>query len=625
MGTTLRASLHLAALLIFLSCIALPLAALEDPIELNSGLISGAQLEDSIRVYKGIPYAAPPVGDLRWRPPQAVAPWAGIRDASAFGAVSPQSFGTSERWDEDSLFLNIWTPAEENSDKLPVMVWIHGGAWSGGSGSMPIFDGSKLARKGVVLVTINYRLGALGFLAHPALSSESDKNVSGNYGILDVIAALEWVQSNIQVFGGDSANVTLFGESAGATSIYLLLTSPLAEGLFHKAIVESAWLSPGNITYLQQPTGFSASAEDIGIEAVDKYFEESGYGSKASSRISESELLSRLRDLPAEEALKISVSTKAVVDGWMLNELPSHVFRNGRVHSVPLIVGINNGEGSFFTRNIPATALQQRREKASLFGKHADELLQFYGALDDSDIRRAETDFITDTWFSRPAREMARSITSAGNATYFYQFTRNRFSPAAPAPHVAEVPYVFNNLNPSSSKTEDLELADLISSYWVEFAKKGNPNNSNLPAWQAFNPDSETYQILDIEISSGESLHKDRLDALEKYVNQQLAGSGSDLSGEWILSITILGEYAGDASIELMQQADEVLEGVYTGQLLNGPFTGTYSNEEFEFSFDSDIGMSFTFIGKLLENGELEGTLESGGRTLGSFSGNRAE
>jgi len=589
--------------------------AIDDPIKLQSGLISGTETEDQVRTYKGIPYAASPVGANRWRPPQPVRPWTGIRDASKFATVFPQSFGSNEPSSEDSLFLNVWTPAEQRTDKLPVMVWIHGGAWSGGSGSMPVFDGTEFARKGVVLVTLNYRLGALGFLAHPALSAESEREVSGNYGLLDTIAALEWVQKNIESFGGNPENVTLFGESAGGTSIYLLLTSPLAKGLFHKAIIQSAWVSPSNITYLRGSTAFSDSAEVIGAQAVEDYFNSRGINYEA---MSEQDLLEAMRSLPAEEAIKIPVSTKAVVDNWLLQDWPSHVYNSGGALSVPVVVGINSGEGSFFVRNIPATVEEQRTAKADLFGENAAMLMEFYGAEGENDIRRAEIDHITHEWFSRPAREIVRSISDSGNNAFLYYFTRNRYSPGSLAPHVAEVPYVFNILNRTSTSGEDLELSDAMQTYWVEFAKTGNPNSHALPIWHSYSSQSPEYQHLDVEITGGSNLHTDQLDALEDYLEGKFSSIEDAISREWVISISIMGEYAGDAVIQLSAEDEGVLQGHYSGQLLNGPFKGTHEEDRFEFTFESDIGMSLTFRGRTLAD-KIEGSLESGGQVLGAF------
>ena len=617
--------LRLIQILPFIS-VSNSIIALDDPIEIASGLVSGSKNEFGIRVYKGIPFAAPPVDELRWKPPEQAIPWTGVLNATEFGTVSPQTIGSSEAADESSLFLNIWTPATEEQDKLPVMIWFHGGAWTGGSGSMPIFDGTEFAKKGVVLVTANYRLGVLGFLAHPALSSESDLGVSGNYGLLDNLATLNWVQENIAAFGGDPNNVTVFGESAGATSIYLLLTSPHSKDLFHKAIVQSAWASTTNITYLEQGTAFSPSAEEIGKAAIDEYFRSIGVSDNASSEFSDTELLAMMRSIPVEDTLNISLTETAAVDGWLLPELPSTAVKEGLIHPIPIIAGINNGEGTFFARsNSFESATQQRSERSIQFGADAPKLLEFYGATSTDDIQRAEADYLTDEWFARPARELLRAAAANGTPAFQYYFIRNRFSPSAAAPHVAEVPYVFKFLNPEYSKLEDLALANIINDYWVQFAKNGNPNSDNHPNWRSFDLETESYQVLDVQISSDSQLHKQRLDALESYLDRVAQNADKLLTGEWTVAVTVLGEYAGDSKITLTTSEGGILNGTYSGQLLNGPFEGIYSNEGFEFSFESDIGMSLTFKGSLLANGQIEGTMESMGRVLGSFSGKKPE
>ena len=496
--------------------------SLEDPLQLQQGLISGIDTDAGVSVYKAIPFAAPPVGDLRWQPPQAAEAWSDVRNSSQFSQVSMQLYVRKESMSEDSLYLNVWTPAEDETKNLPVMVWLHGGAWSGGSAGLPIFDGEAFARKGVILVTANYRLGALGFLAHPALSAESELGVSGNYGLLDNIAALEWVRDNISVFGGDPNNVTIFGESAGGSNVYLLLTSPLAKGLFHKAIAQSAWISTNNITYLREETAFSDSAEEIGRKAVNEYFSAKEMSADATANFSDTALLELMRDLPAEEVINIAARPTAAVDGWLLPIWPSDAYKMGLPNSVPLIAGINNGEGTLFVQGgVYENADEQRRAKTKMFGESAQELLPYYGARDDSDIQRAEVDYITDAWFSRSARQMVGSVAASGEPAFLYHFLRNRFSPADLAPHVAEIPYVFMRLNAQSSSTQDLILADTINSYWIQFAKTGNPNSHSLPEWPSYKAETQEYQNLDVQISSGSFLKKDKLDALDRYIESR--------------------------------------------------------------------------------------------------------
>ena len=253
------------AAVIFLAVASSAAIAVEEPVELTSGLVTGLELDSGVQVFRGIPFAAPPVGDLRWKMPRPPIPWKGVFVADSFGPVCMQQ-RTNALMSEDCLYLNIWTKAESEDEKRPVMVWIHGGGWSSGAGAnvdssstgiTGTYDGEAFAENGVVLVSVNYRLGAFGFMAHPDLSAESDRGISGNYGILDHIAALEWVRDNISGFGGDPENVTIFGESAGGASIYALMATPLASGLFHKAIAQSVWVTTGNMTHLKRNNGLS--------------------------------------------------------------------------------------------------------------------------------------------------------------------------------------------------------------------------------------------------------------------------------------------------------------------------------------------------------------------------------
>jgi len=241
--------------------------AVDAQVQLTYGQVSGVELDDGVTVFRGIPFAAPPVGALRWRAPQPPIPWRGVRAADSFGPTCMQPRGRA-LMSEDCLYLNVWTKAGSGDGNLPVMVWIHGGGWSSGASSNGIYDGSAFAEKGVVLVSVNYRMNAFGFMAHPALSAESERGASGNYGILDHIAALEWVRDNISGFGGDPENVTIFGESAGGASIYALLATPLAEGLFHRAISESTWITPTNVTHLKRSNGFTDGAEEQGRRVI---------------------------------------------------------------------------------------------------------------------------------------------------------------------------------------------------------------------------------------------------------------------------------------------------------------------------------------------------------------------
>src|SRR5690348_11923868 len=327
--------MHRVSLTVLTSlALALPAVAINDPIHTQNGLVSGAPGKDpGVQVYKGIPYAAPPVGDLRWKAPKPAANWQGVRQATGFSATCMQTpypktsiyYQEPEPVSEDCLYLNVWTAAKSNKERRPVMVWIHGGALTKGAGSIPTYDGEAFARKGVVLVTINYRLGIFGFFAHPELTKESDRNSSGNYGLLDQIAALEWVQKNIAAFGGDPKRVTIFGESAGSWSVNYLMATPLARGLFQRVIGESG----GTFAPMKK----LAEAEQSGVKF-------------ASSMGADS--VQALRSMPAEELVKKTAlgSYSPNVDGWMLPQDVYAIFAQGNQNDVPLLAGSNSDEAT---------------------------------------------------------------------------------------------------------------------------------------------------------------------------------------------------------------------------------------------------------------------------------------
>ena len=334
----LRALLSISALLVSVSTTAL---AVEEPVQLTSGQVSGVELDGNVTVFRGIPFAAPPVGDLRWKAPQPPIPWRGVRVADTFGATCMQR--GRQLMSEDCLYLNVWTKADSDQDRLPVMVWIHGGGWTFGASSSANYDGVGFADKGVVLVSVNYRMSAFGFMAHPELSAESARGVSGNYGILDHIAALEWVRDNIRGFGGDPDNVTIFGESAGGASIYALLATPLANGLFHRAISESTWITGTNVTHLTRHNGFSDSAEARGQQAVADKLTELG-------RSTDGDLLATMRAMSADDVISMRFGVSLAEDGWVLPKSPEEIFSDGSHNVVPLLAGVNDGEGLFFVR-----------------------------------------------------------------------------------------------------------------------------------------------------------------------------------------------------------------------------------------------------------------------------------
>ncbi len=504
--------------------IAPPVLALEEPVSLTSGQVSGLALEDGLRVYRGIPFAAPPVGDLRWQEPQPPIPWHGVREATAFGPACMQAaapgFMEAGLMSEDCLYLNVWTAAESPADARPVMVWIHGGGWGIGASSQAVYDGAALAAKGVVLVSVNYRMNAFGFMAHPALSAESERRVSGNYGILDHIAALEWVRDNIAAFGGNPDNVTIFGESAGGASVYALLATPLSDGLFHRAISESTWITSTNVTHLTRANGFSESAEALGETAITAALTE-------LDRPIDNDLLTTMRGLSADEVMGLTHRVTLVEDGWLLPQSPAEIFRSGSHRPVPLLAGVNDGEGLLFLRpdNVFQTVEEQRTAREAEWGEHGSELAAYYVAPTSDDIFTTEVDYNTDAWFARGTREILDAMSRTSTGTFMYLFTRNLQDPSERSPHFMEVQYVFQNL-PEEAPEVDEAIADLMSDYWVQFSTTGNPNREGLPEWPAYDVENRQHQVIDTEVGQGREFRQQALDALDRYFSATYSSAG---------------------------------------------------------------------------------------------------
>jgi len=451
------------------------LAGIPAEVTVDSGALAGTTGASSeIRVFKGIPFAAPPVGANRWRAPQPVAKWSQVRPATEYAPRCTQGGGRQNAnpppTSEDCLYLNVWTAAESAADRRPVMVWIFGGGFTGGAGSEPRYAGDGLARKGAVVVTLNYRLGSLGFFAHPELSAESQHKASGNYGMLDAVAALQWVQRNIAAFGGDPGNVTVFGESAGANLTGALVASPQAKGLFHRAIAQSG----SYMGLAMARTGTLARAESAGAKALT----DAGIASIADARAK-----------PAEEIFAAIRGSGLVVDGYLIPEDLSLTFTKGRQNTVDLLVGSNKDEGTFFQRQ-GLTAEQFKGQARQRFGVLANDFLATFPASDDA---QASSSYLAS--FSDEAawamRKFAEVQAKQGNSAYVYYFTRVPPSlpdrPSRGATHVAEIPYMFNNLAPPVPWTDvDRRLADIMSTYWVNFARSGDPNGSGVPTWPAY-------------------------------------------------------------------------------------------------------------------------------------------
>lgn len=465
-----------------------------------AGAVRGV-VEGNAAVFKGIPYAAPPVGANRWRAPQPVTPWKDVRAADKFCAECaqagwPRGAGLAKTSSEDCLFLNVWKPAgAKPTAKLPVMVWIHGGGFVFGSGGGPDFSGAAFARQGVLLVAMNYRLGRLGFFAFPALSQEKPTEPKGNYAYLDQIAALRWVKQNIAAFGGDPGNVTIFGESAGGVSVQSLLTIPAARGLFQKAIVESGGGRDGVLT--GRPLSkdgadahYPVSAETIGVNFAKRY---GIAGTDAAA-------LAKLRTLSAAQIVDDGQETAGqggpptysgpILDGKLVVETAESAYRAGRAPKVPLIIGSNSAEvaAGFVNADSKEALLAQ-------FPGVRAALVNAYDPAGTADLAQMLTLANTDKVWAEPARFTARALTAKGAPAYLYLFS---YVPAAlrerlryGAPHASEIPYVFGNLptrNGSTPTPQDEAMAKLLNTYWVNFAKTGNPNGPGLPTWPTYAP-----------------------------------------------------------------------------------------------------------------------------------------
>jgi para-nitrobenzyl esterase len=472
--------------------------ALDTKIQLDSGKIAGVEA-NGVASFKGIPYVAPPTGALRWKPAHTVAPWTAVRSAKEFGAACPQppilekNYGIKfDNISEDCLTLNVYTAAQASNERRPVLFWIHGGGNVAGSGSMT--DGSALAHQGAVVVTINYRLGPFGFLSLPSLTKESSRSSSGNYGLLDQVGALLWVHRNIDKFGGDPQNVTIFGESAGGTNIGWLMTSPLAKGLFHKAIIQSGVMFlPGDPRLV--------SAEKAGAKL---------YGDNLDAlRVVSTKQIMDAAGLQADLLFGNGASYGPIVDGWVIPEDPALTFESGRQANVPLIVGTNADEGSIFTENLPfKTVADYRKFLSSRFFMAADMLFNLYPATDDDQVHAAATRLAGDLVFLTSARRLARFQAPVNSRTFLYHFT-HATGPMG-AFHGSEIPFVFDNDTGS-------DLAKAMSAAWVRFAFNGNPNGPGWPQWPAYSAASDPYLEFGDTIKAGADLHKKEVDALTAF------------------------------------------------------------------------------------------------------------
>jgi para-nitrobenzyl esterase len=474
-------------------------------VEVTGGRVSGV-VTDGIGAFKGIPFAAPPVGELRWKAPQPVSRWTGVKAATTFGASCVQDvsflrlFGAPEETSEDCLYLNVWTPAQRANARLPVMVWIYGGAFAGGMTSIPAYDGARLAEMGVVLVSIAYRLGPFGFLAHPELSKETGRG-SGNYGLQDQIAGLRWVKDNIARFGGNPDAVTIFGESAGGMSVSMLAASPAAKGLFHRAISQSGGhFGPAR-------AGVIAGATSPPLRVAERI------GQAFLEKLGAADLRSA-RQLPSERihaaaGPAVQGAFWPVFDGDVLPGDQYELYQAKRFSDTPILIGSNSDEGITFSAGTTTPAALEKLLRTG-YGAHADRLLAVYPHATDAEATQSMRDLLRDTTFGWPtwAWALLQSKYGRGKA-YVYYFDHRTALSRNGAGHAAEIPYVFRTLGTFSGpagligtpQPADRAMSELMSSYFVNFAKSGDPNGPGLPAWPAFTESSQ--QVMHFDAKPG--------------------------------------------------------------------------------------------------------------------------
>jgi len=492
-------------------------------VTIDSGVLEGA-VADGVLSFKGIPYAAPPLGALRWKPPQPAAKWKGVREATSYGPDCMQvpfpgdaaPLGVTPA--EDCLYVNVWLPAGKRQGALPVMVWIYGGGFVNGGSSPPVYDGSQFAKDGIALVSFNYRLGKLGFFSHPALSAEQPAFPAANYAIMDQVAVLKWVQRNIAAFGGDPHNVTIFGESAGGRSVNLLLASSVSNGLFHKAIIESGGGRPGLFSQRRIEGPAPDSAQSIGL-ALGRQFGIEGQGAGA---------LAKLRALPAGQlALNMTMMSDPtyvggpILDGKLNLGAATSVYASGKGARVPVMIGANSADLGFM-------AVKTLDELFAAFHSQAEAARRAYNPEHSTDLRSVSAKVGGDTSMVEPAREIARLLSARGQPVYEYRFSyvaESLRATLAGAPHATEIPFVFDTVAARYGKdltAADEKAAKVMHQYWVAFAKTGTPQVAGEPQWPAY--DAAHDRIMDFTNNgpvAGPDPWKVRLD-LAQGLNERL-------------------------------------------------------------------------------------------------------
>jgi para-nitrobenzyl esterase len=490
------------------------------PVKVGQGMLQGAY-ENGLTVYKGVPFAEPPVGKLRWHAPEPPVKWEGVKQAAEFAPAPMQGGNPSSGKSEDCLYLNIWTPAKSAKEQIPVFVWIYGGGFSFGSATEPIYNGEALAKKGVVFVSIAYRVGQLGFLAHPGLSAESPDKVSGNYGLLDMIAGLQWIQDNIAAFGGDPDKVTIFGESAGGIAVSMLCASPLAKGLFHGAISQSggSFGPPRPTTFPGENLKRLADAEKAGEDFAQK----AGVSSIAELRKIAAD------SLPSGWGIG---SAWPIIDGWVIPDDQYKLYKAGKYNDVPILVGYNSDEGASFSREKdPEEYINGVKQR---YGKFADALIKAYPAGENS-VPKTARDLSRDAAFGWHTWSWARLQSETGKSNvYYYYFDQHpdypEGSPKAGygSPHGQDVVYVFQHLDPSNQQTteSDLAISEAMGTYWTNFAKYGDPNGEGVPVWPVFSDGSPKVMYFNQKPYVGQVPSAESLKVLDAYFEWRRSPEG---------------------------------------------------------------------------------------------------
>lgn len=509
-------------LLAFLFVPLLNFAQISGTVKVKEGLIQG-NVENGLAVFKGIPFAAPPVGELRWKAPQPAQSWSGVKEVTKFATAPFQGGNPPSGKSEDCLYLNVWSPAKTANEKLPVLVWIYGGGFAFGSTSEPVYNGEKLAKKGVVLVSIAYRVGQLGFLAHPELSAETAQKTSGNYGLLDMIAGLKWVQENIKQFGGNPDKVTIFGESAGGIAVSMLCASPLAKGLFQGAISQSGGSFGPNrtTTYPGENMKLLSLAESQGVEFMKK--------AGANS-------LAEMRAIPAEK-LPGGFGQPGgwpIVDGYVIPDDQHLLYEKGKYNHTPVLIGYNSDEGASFQP--PKTPKDYIEGTQKRYGKFAESLIKAYPVGENS-VPKTARDLARDAAFGWQTWAWAnlQAKTSKEKVFYYYLDQHPEHPAGSPkygygSPHGQDVAFVFGNLNPADQNRTptDEAVSETIMTYWTNFAKYGHPNGGSVPKWEAFSPKNPKVMYFNQKAYMGPVPSEDAMKVLDKYFEWRRTPEGKE-------------------------------------------------------------------------------------------------